>query len=1557
MSMLNQVFGVASSTAYIRAGGSGENAKQILASLAKGFGGSTGDGIYVHNLFAAQTGAFTQLGFDTSSVYYNTLESRVPSLTGPYQIGAGAIIYAYANFSNMSEEDVVGYINSFSSTLKGFRLDSPATFTHGNLEYAMSQFTLTGINYDIGKAPSQNEGGKAVNYNWYDSSPLFVNPNLGSVSQLIKDTECQYYYVSGELIYSNLPTGLENCISYNQVIATPTGSIVIKKYQKTPCVEKSGYAGPISGITFYRKFVDGPGSSGLFDQETMLAYIDFDKAAMDWRDSSFNSDVIFSSHTDENGFFVPLRSGVVVDVAGIFQSGREYGAGHTNVIVEECTNHPAWPMMRMHQGDNKPKISCYSYKQTYPDTACNWSISTGDFTGWKLTAFELKPSLAKNYKDIKTNPYVDTGRILKRILNLNNYATEFGPVSPYAYAVDTGDGVLTCGDSPLGSHYTGPPQLNGQSSLPGFAFYQTFDNVNFPSGGEFASIVMRPMITQDADGFSVSDFNVFSGTDAAYHAIGTTQANINFYVLLHSSGMAAKDDIFKKCFSMGDNFNNQVSGVLSLQSNAGYTYTGYSYYRSGILVSAGTLLNEGTQRVCDTYSTVKYPRGYKSGSHSFYTSDQIGYIITGDSSSGVSSPGIAQKYKYFNNGVLGASNAYWQDTEFAPIPMTVADNYWEFSPIYDTAPVENYLPRYITGPYLTYDTKFLYPNAEAESIKYGASFGFPTGIKYVISIKEETVREAHLVSGIGGIIRRKVIRAGTDYSPLALKTIMSNPFSPNDPGYAFKYDYLRNKSLFPDEGSFFQQACLPDELVNGNYVPTTNHCPQASVNSTVYLCNETTFNQGVRITGHIKPRNIYTGKSGASVIMHYTEPVGAGLYWGYNGKKVSGEMRYCPPAFDLNTYSLTPSESLTSAMVNNIYGATNNTCSNDGKIFDASLYDYSDSFGYEYKGKDPLFYEYIGGRSGSGAEMEGGYHSKGLIGDAWYDVTSERFGWTNRWCDGYPYGFRHPASDKYLFLCNTANTGMTIFTRGLSFYPYYGSWKYKPFTTSSLGGVGVNVIAKEVTKSNFYFDFDMNEKFYPLKSGLTSLSQNGLYVSGGVNIGPFDRDVEFCITGTPLIPSGALIIDGQQVTDPSWNGGCTHPVTFISANSGIIKGEAGRFGKVTTFKLIPSGSFCNINISGTGLIGVGKSMPVTIRPRTCFSSSNYDGEELESLSGDAGYMNEFNYINNGSETSFSFPISNSFSDLVGQTFSITTQSREEILYPIPDSEDFDLVLKPTLDVYGNKTYKSNPTREYWKIRNPNGQFSGVREVTRLHISVDSIEVGFGDYPYQTFKTLIPSGSCLVSGKFGYIGEAESAIISDGIVLSGFSGASLLTGRFNPSYVSEVLQRLPSGIYSLPSGSGHKPVLSAPSYMKERKNPFIISGNDEYVFVSPYPNSNYNAFLWPAWSDLALLNPEVVYEQMPPDDGNVFMGSYLTFSAAQGQKIASGNNPIENVTYKTIAQYAMIDSVATNSIYNTGKCIFSGVANKTTLNSGDLSGILTTEGNSLTMAVNLNNFKT
>jgi len=1579
------MFGVASAAAYARCGGSGNNALAVLSSLASGFGATTGDGIYVYNIFNAQTG-FTTSGFGSSDAYTSLLEDSVGNIlgmNGNALIGTAAIIYSYANFPNIEESMVVGYINSFCGVLNYYYGGPFYSVTNSGVSAAIESFSLSGVNGALAQiSGSSGDIQKAINYNWYDSSVLFANPNFNSLAQNIKDSENQYYFVSGEFIYPSIPSGLTPCIQFNQNITTNTGTLVLSVITNSPCINPDTYIGPISGIKFFREFNDGPDSSGYFDSATEAAYVSFDEAVLNYNDYHSNNDILYSNERNSSGYFQYLISGGQVDSQGFFSSNNEYGNGRTNILTNDfyCswglgdftnTNQELFiwadytgtglPFMSMHQGDNSPKWVLYKYclgtdGMGHCSAGCGYTGWLNNWTGWKFAPLELKDSLAKNYEFLQMNPEMDTGRVTKRALNINT--------SPYNNATDTGDGTLTC------TGVVGPPQLsNNNPTLPGFAFYQTFDNISFPS---YPSIVMRAAMLSGGS-YNISNYNLIStGESSVHYPVFSAQTSIPIYNIITSSGISTYDDVTKKCLAIGDNFGGSgVSGSQSLELNAGYSYTGYQYYLSGNLVSLNQLLLEYSNTIGSSYSKINYISGFTGvGGIVYPLVQQYAFIITGDTSTGVNYFGKPILYSYYPDGTLGAVNTGW--SIFAPIPSSVIGNPSNYGAIYNTQKVENFIPRYSSGPYLSYENTFLYPNAQAVFQDYSASInGFPTSVNYNIQVNEETVTEVYcLKNQYGQYIYPNAIRA-TGYSLTGkLKSSMAEPFVPDNHNFDSSYSFS-NTGFYLQNGGFQYSAYLGFNMVDSNYVPSINFTSDPSLNSFLYNSNFGTdyitsrWNCGVKAISGTTTKTVMTGinKSGSIYIL---SPAQKPLFWGYTGKTMSGTMNYTFPIFNLESGELISSLVLDSGINNYTNGAGvscfegNQTISlngDSGALLDGNTF---------FSGQDPIFYKYIGGRIGSGAESEGGNHPHGIIGDAWYDVNI--FQWGTRIAeDCNPcfigansdsfYHVRAPENDNYLFVLGLTSSGLNIYSKNLNYYPYYYNYNVQPFT-SIISSQGINFNSRWIG-TEYYFDFDLSTSF-PL-----FYNTGVLYSSGGLNIGPFDRDVELCVaTGNLLFPSGVLLLNNIPITQTGSVGVCPTIAQNFVLDSGIAPGINNRSPVITTFGLIPEGTIANINISGnTGtLMGFSSKSLATIRARKIFASNSFDdpvnGEEHSSQFGDSRYLDFSRFINNNAESQFSVPFQNfDFQSLVGQSFTYETAINSTIFYPQPDIDFYSIV--PTgVDAFGNTTYPRNPTAYYWSKKTPNAYFTGIRDVTRISFTINNLLIsGIGQIPYQSQQIIVPSGECIVSGIFGYTGQAESAVISDGICLSGISGARSLSGLFQPIYVSDVLSRIPTGIFNIPSGSGYQPVLPAPSYMKSRQNYFYITGGDIYTNASPYFDSGYNSFLWPAWSDLGLLNPELIYEQMPPDDGNVFMGSYLTFSASQGQKIsATGFNLSENVTYKAIAQYGFIDSTSTNSIYNTGVCIFSGEGTTNILDSGNLSGILTSEGNSLTMAVNLQNFK-
>ena len=1573
MNLANQIFGLASTAAFVRSRVDVPTYSQhIIESMMEAMGGHTEDGTYAYNTCINASGLDATPAFTRSCPAWVNLEDSV-ALIDPNtlsKIGISAFIYGFSTYSSIESKYAAYYINKYEKIINP---TFSYSFTEKDVEHLYSTFSLSELNAVLLNSTSGDS--KIVNYNWFDAEPLFFNPAIdNSASQLIKDIENQYYYLSGELIYNNLPTGISPCIKDTVSIHTSSGIVLSTSFRVSPCYDTDSYVGPVSGIKFFRIFNDGPGTSGYFDSLVQEQSSLFDKTGMDKRDYLSNNYILYSFNTDTSGNLIYLKSGVNTDSQGFYCSAVEYGYGKTNLI----TTGPGcdWsdyysegvPFMRMHQGDDRPKLWVDKSKV---GGVCKITSGYYNWTGWKFANFELADSWTGHFSNIETNPKINSGRLLKRALNLNNSTDPAGnPITPYLNVVDIGNGSLSCDSSanPDVVTYIGPPQLNGSSSLPGFAFYQTFDNVNFsPTGGlngELISITVRPAVSTSVGNgtlvtdlsavsqrtLEVSSFDLFKTT--GIRATFPNTAKINIYHTINSTGMSGYDDVFKQALSMGDCFGNQVTISSGPQSNAGFFYTGYAYYISGTGISQADLFSQYSNKlVGNKYSKIDYIDGYISPTFRKYTtSKKIAQIITGDTSSGVSyaNSGEPIYYYYLNDDEdIGATNMDWK-TAFAPIPTVINENLFDYKPIYKTQNVENYLPRYVSGPYLSYKTRFLYPHAKLAYDSYVSNAnGFPKFVKYIINVKEETVREVFLTSGIsfGTIKNHKILRADKDYNVFDLKTQMVIPFTSIDGAYSREYNFNANKTRYPTEGGFFYSATSP-RYVDSKYVPNTDYCPQLSLNSTIYQ-GSNDFILGVKQTGILKSRIFASGTSKKmfNVTALSTEPIGGGTYWGYKGRTITGKMEYLAPVFDLSTMSLNIPSNFNDVIYN---GVTTDAkaFTNNGSLRNGSLYEPT-IFGFN--GKDPLFYEYMGGRSGANADLDGGYHSKGIIGDNWYHVNIKDWGVRKQLCDSHMTYSRWSKTDGDIFLLSLNTTGMDIFTRGLSYYPYYLNWQYRTFNASPVVISGASANRISISGEDF-FAFDLRSHF-PLKNADT-----GLYNYTGLDMS-FNRDVELFISGSDsIIPSGCLIIDGEQFTNPNWIGEIC-PSNYVDEfipNTGIFLGAPGRSNTLSTFKLVASGKKININLSGikSGSIGFKNKTNISIRPRKNFGAVDYSQVSQDLILGDPTVMDGFRFIDNGTESKFSLANNGKLNDLVGKTFVYTTVPKVDLLLPEPGS-DFDTVLatknKLRIDSLGNKIYGSNPSLDYWKIKNPNLDALGFREVSRISFEIVELNAEYDEIPYQSLDVIVPSGECSISGTFSYTGQSESAIVSEGMVLSGNYGSSSISGLFEPYFVSNTLSRIPEGIYKLPSGSGIHSVLEAPSLMRSRKNFFTITGNDLYINTSPSYDLHYNRYIWPAISDLGMLNPELVYEQIPPDDGTVFLRSNLIFSAAQGQGYGTGNNPSVNIRYTDIKQYMFLDSTSTNALYNTGKCLVSVMGTKTYLDSGDLTGILASENSTISFA--------
>jgi hypothetical protein len=633
----------------------------------------------------------------------------------------------------------------------------------------------------------------------------------------------------------------------------------------------------------------------------------------------------------------------------------------------------------------------------------------------------------------------------------------------------------------------------------------------------------------------------------------------------------------------------------------------------------------------------------------------------------------------------------------------------------------------------------------------------------------------------------------------------------------------------------------------------------------------------------------------------------------------------------------------------------------------------SGTTGYLPEGVDPIFLEYMGGRSGGlNILEEGGYHSKEIIGDLWNNFSYQAYGMlgNQNWVGGnIPCSnpTRWPANDSKLVLLSSTQNEMKIFTRALSFSPFVlNKYQFQPFGTTQTYPYSIMGHSSSfgLTMSGDFGSVDL-ATLMPLKTFTTS----GWYEPTGLEIGPFDRDMELGVLGGNMLYStnADLFCNGNRITDVSGVGGyCDANAQYynrMGLNSGIIPDTSyGRNLNFTIFAVVGKGQTVTLNLSGvspnsqfgfqylktSGTSGTSLNNTIlTMRPRKIIGASKYD---TDIHYGEESWTSPFSFLNNGQEQQYGIGISK-FEDLANNTLNITTYSQSGKLYPVPGL-DFTGLAK--IDTNGNFIYPTTATVEnYWKTyaakHNTKVTVSGWREGSRISFQFTDISVQYDSIPYQTQKIIIPSGECVISGEMGYLRQADAAVYSAGVILEDHTTyPDNEINTFAPSFCSDVLNRLPwiTGI----SGEYPNPIMSAPSVMIQRTNVGIISGVEIYNKLNNFPPYDYNKLNWAAVSDLEFNNDGETLEATLPNDPVTFNQSQVLFSASQGQPLANGkNNPIVDQTYDVVYAAQTYDSIATDALVNSGICLTNnyGTQNRLT-QSQDLSGVIAPIGSTISL---------
>jgi hypothetical protein len=265
--------------------------------------------------------------------------------------------------------------------------------------------------------------------------------------------------------------------------------------------------------------------------------------------------------------------------------------------------------------------------------------------------------------------------------------------------------------------------------------------------------------------------------------------------------------------------------------------------------------------------------------------------------------------------------------------------------------------------------------------------------------------------------------------------------------------------------------------------------------------------------------------------------------------------------------------------------------------------------------------------------------------------------------------------------------------------------------------------------------------------------------------------------------------------------------------------------------------------------------------------------------------------------------------------------------------------------------RSSGVSQYWKNyinANRSTRVTGYKylDKSRVNFKINSIRVSkVGAQVLDIDQEIRLTGSCLVSGEFGYHSQAESAVFSEGVFLKDYSENYPLKDFYSPNFVSDVLLRATL----VDSGSVSSPLEEAPSRCLTRKNvSYISNAGNEYIPHLSQDPYNYNKFIVPALSDLTFLNEgheDADFEKVLENDGLVFPNSTFLLNASIAQHKDSPYETALNIPDSPKIYYVQdikqfYDSSVTDAVLNSGYFITSGRGPKVILKQGvDSSGFL------------------
>jgi hypothetical protein len=1461
----------------------------IGTGVGVNFSDSTANTLYQANIKTPQN-SLVFPGYKGYDVYVNEIISSINALGGsssPEFLALKAslnAICASAAINNLSIYQTSGLINStfnYYAQIYPFAAYQlvPTGFTYSILSAILAQ-PYQSILSDISSYSPQDSEVEVYYYPYYITTGLFSQQ---IDYQRMGDSEAQYYYVSGKIIYDNAPPVSNPC---QQITVTGNDGSIFYLYKNLPCVDPNNNIEPVNNLAFYRKFPDAPNASGaenlapVYEQFNVVASPQFHNYRTGLFSDPALQDLLGGINSD-----LPVFYGIdTIETGQVPQAPNSTGYSSSHIggtnFRWRITGYlpPADP--------NSQPTPLYGFVQ---------------MTGFKIIPIFLDKNVwGAQYDAIRTNPDVPLDSKLIRALNLTEH---------------------------LSSGNVGGPIVSDTSfELPCLYLTEEFYNKTlktFQTGSLYVGTysnqpatddLLRPVIQgQFLTGLNGSGKNYVMGDTGNY-------PKLTFAFYVSNTGLSGVNSYFaKRGLGMGDggvpfSFSGQKTGY-----NIGLAYQDFYVLSGNKIIDTNLFFQSFSNGIVGQNgdSVITYIDGFDSTS----TQKVYGYSESGD----------LITYNYFYPGTNNAPYSGWP----APFPELQ-----EGKPILVSQPKENYFPRFSVGPYSAQYTSFLYPSASGVNTLYPK--GFPLQVEINLSVSEEIARRYYSkrvlssISGRGGFQILDIIsqlpnstfnNAGNFTTNLPFATQVSPDFH-LDETYSLAGNLVPNYwvddnfvNVYAEESALHNM--LSSNCSSGSYTGSLGSKDIPATNGIISWGNK---NSGFYVIEY--ETGSYKGPPSQGQYDYYRiqDDGDYGLYVSFSSGLNLIKLPFTTQKF---TYSPTPDEIPSHYSFFHSGGAISIS-----GWFGAG---YSDSTLKLRLEKDcplaaPFYFKY-GGTDINSAGWKYLQNDHCLRIDVYPSGTISQnairgFSLPNfsqgvrlynvpQWCCPGTYGCTNVPMHEMIVHQNS--NGGTKYYSDMSGYDSHGEFHTQNSQNLTL------------TLTYTLPSFSIADRFTHSEYANASLvipdlaDCNGNSASGSPIAALTMSGVNYLLNRSgQLIPSGA---------DPIW-------FEVVGGNSGVSGGyhSKGIIGD-GWIGMSKSGYGVSPICDGNNILYYlrtpqNDSFVVEFN----FRPSSEVSLHTRALTCTPGYFDHDgfqNYDLTGIERAHRIPYSSKdllsiFNAFISTGFQEYSFDSTDYLFPKPNW-DYASVCSG-LDSNGNLTTKG--VIAYWTgqiIANTGLSVTGYayRERSRLNFKINSIKINkYGPQPVDSHANINLTGRCLISGEFGYDSQAESAVFTEGIYLKDSTPNAPLTGFYAPSFVSDVLYR----ISGTPSGSPTSPIDYAPSKCVTRKNiaKILPSGNVyiPHLTMAPY---YYNRFIVPALSDLTILNPDSQYagfEQLLQDDGVIYPNTTFALSATVAQHVGTAYESFLNIPDASKLYYVedikqFYDSSVTDAVINSGYFITSG----------------------------------